>query len=272
MLSLNCRGKLLNITNPMVMGIINLTPDSFYSESRKSNADELLKSANKMLTEGGDILDLGTCSTRPNSSAVGTDAELQRLDQNIALLKKEFPDCIISIDSYDKAVVKEALEQGADIVNDVSGDGLNNGLAQLAKDYSVPYVLSHNPVKLHSPEKSENFSLVDCIAELSKKRLALIDFGLKDVIIDPAFGFGKTLNDNYLILKHLKSFECLESVLMVGVSRKRMIWELLESDANSIKSESVYLGLKAAEMGANIIRTHDVKETVNGLKLLEKLR
>ena len=186
----------------------------------------MLKKAEEQITQGADILDLGVCSTRPNSVSVGAEIEISRLGNSIQEIKKHFPDILISIDSYLPQTVNEALNQGADFVNDVSGLGDVNGLGVLAKEFSVPYILMDNPAPMHHPQSIDtNNSFQAIIKRLNIKLQTLRELGLKDVILDPGFGFGKTTDENYDILKHLESFMLLNTPIMVALSRKRMVCE-----------------------------------------------
>lgn len=243
----------------MLMAIVNCSPDSFYSQSVKRSDLEILAKADAYIAEGADIIDLGACSTRPNSKAISSKEEIQRLGNAIKLIKDKHPDVLISIDSYNADTVKYALEQGADIINDVSNQGITNGLAALALDYMVPYVLMDNPSPLHQPQKSAgNNTLQTVLKRLNIAKEALYNFGLKDVIVDVGFGFGKNLEDNYKLLKNLEHFALLDAPIMVGLSRKRMVCEVVGKNAEDAGSASAYLNAIAAQKGAGIIRTHDV--------------
>ncbi len=255
---LNCNGKIVNLSRPYIMAILNLSPDSFYSQSTTLCGNELLKKAEEQIAQGADILDLGVCSTRPNSVSVGAEIEISRLGNSIQEIKKHFPDILISIDSYLPKTVNEALNQGADFVNDVSGLGDVNGLGVLAKEFSVPYILMDNPAPMHHPQSIDtNNSFQAIIKRLNIKLQILRELGLKDVILDPGFGFGKTTDENYDILKHLESFMLLNTPIMVALSRKRMVCEVINKTAEDAGFASSYLNAIAAKKGAKIIRTHD---------------
>lgn len=255
---LNCNGKIVNLSRPYIMAILNLSPDSFYKQSTTLSGSDLLKKAEIQIREGADILDLGVCSTRPHSLPVGASEELERLGNNVALLKKNFPQTLISIDSYLPETIRVALDQGADFVNDVSGDGDVNGLGLLAKEFSVPYILMDNPAPMHQPHNvGANNSFQAVIKRLNIKRQILLELGIKDVIIDPGFGFGKTTQENYDILKHLESFTVLNAPIMVALSRKRMVSEVIDKPAAGTGFASSYLNALAALKGASIVRTHD---------------
>jgi dihydropteroate synthase len=240
------------------MAILNLSPDSFYSQSTTLRGHDLLKKTEEQITQGADIIDLGVCSTRPNSTAIGSKNELERLGNSIIEIKKQFPNVLISIDSYLPETVKEALNQGADFINDVSGKGEMNGLGLLAKEFAVPYILMDNPAPMHQPQNIDadnGFQAV--IKRLNIKRQALIELGVKDIIIDPGFGFGKTTQENFELLKHLSLFSIMNSPIMVALSRKRMVCDVIGKTSEEAGFASSYLNAIAAKKGANIIRTHD---------------
>lgn len=255
---LNCNGKIVNLSRPHTMAILNLSSDSFYSSSYAENLKDILKKTEAYVNEGADIIDIGIASTRPNSKAIGSQMELQRLGKCIEALHKEFPEAILSIDSYEAETVKAALNQGANIVNDVSGNGHNNGLADLAIEFAAPYVLMDNPSPLHQPQIiAKDNSLSALVKRLQLKRQALLDKGLKDIIIDPGFGFGKSTKDSYHILKNIKTLELLHSPILVALSRKRFVCETIGKTADEAGMASSFLNAFAAQNGANIIRTHD---------------
>jgi dihydropteroate synthase len=255
---LNCNGKIVNLSRPFIMAIVNLSPDSFYNQSTASKGNELLEKAEDQIAHGADILDLGLCSTRPNSKAVGQNAEMERLGKSVIEIKKRFPDILISIDSYLPTTVKEGLQQGADFINDVSGNGATNGLGDLAKTFSVPYILMDNPSPMHSPQHTNSISSVqEVVKRLNIGRDELLKLGVKDIIIDPGFGFGKTTKENFDILNSLEVITHLHAPIMVGLSRKRMVCEAIDKSADEAGMASSYLNAIAAKKGAQIIRTHD---------------
>ena len=255
---LNCNGKIVNLSRPYIMAILNLSPDSFYSESTAVKDAEMLKKAEEQIALGADILDVGVCSTRPNSTAVGAEVELTRLNKHIALLKRNFPDTLISIDSYLTETVKSALDQGADFINDVSGQGETNGLGLLAKEFAVPYMLMDNPAPLHQPQHTlTNNSIQAVFKRLNVKREKLLALEVKDIIVDPGFGFGKSTEENFDILRELELFKSLNAPLLVALSRKRMVCDAIESSPEKAGFASSYLNAIAATKGANILRTHD---------------
>lgn len=256
---LNCRGKLVNLSRPMIMAIVNCSPDSFYKQSVKNSDVEILAKADAYIAEGADIIDLGACSTRPNSAPVKSEEEIKRLGNGIQLIKEKHPNILVSIDSYNPETVKYALEQGADIINDVSADGIKQGLASLAAEFMAPYILMDNPSPLHKPEKkADNNTLQAVIKRLNLAKEALHKFGVNDVIVDVGFGFGKSMDDNYNLLKNIRHFKLLDAPIMIGLSRKRMVCEAIGKSADEAGFASAYLNAFAAQNGANIIRTHDV--------------
>lgn len=270
---LNCNGKIVNLSRPNIMGILNLSSDSFYASSYAKNLQDILAKAEVYIKDGADILDIGIASTRPDSTAIGSQQELQRLGNCIDALRKEFPDVLLSIDSYEQLTVKAALDQGANIINDVSGNGTHNGLADLALEFSAPYVLMDNPAPLHQPQKiADDNSLSALVKRLQVKREELLKKGLKDIIIDPGFGFGKSSADSYHILKNLKILHTLHSPILVALSRKRMVSEVIGKTANESGMASSYLNAFAAQNGANILRTHDCDMCSELLTINQKLQ
>ncbi len=274
MFTLNCKGRLLVIDRPLVMGIINLTPDSFYSGSRMDDPETLLAKASQMLDEGAAILDLGGQSTRPGSDRISAEVEMSRILEPIRQIRKSFPDVFISIDTYYSEVALAASEAGADIINDISAGSLDPLMIPTVASLKMPYVLMHmkgNPSNMKQDAIYEDVTR-EVFDFLSFKMAELTSAGILDIIIDPGFGFAKTIAHNFELLKNLEVFKLLEAPLLLGLSRKSMIHKTLGISAEEALNGSTVLHTIGLEKGANIIRTHDVNETMESIRLLEAMR
>ena len=264
--SINIKGKLMTFDVPAVMGILNVTPDSFYASSRVEG-DALLVRAKAMLDAGAVILDLGACSTRPGSEPVSEREELARLHAALDVLDKELPDAMISIDTFRGAVVRECVkEHNVSIINDVSGYDWDSAMLDAVFEASLPYILTH----------SADVTSVECctaqvLSALSQKMWQLRQGGLCDVIVDPGFGFGKTLEQNYELFGNLREFAMLEAPLLVGISRKSMITKVLGCEAKDALNGTTALNCFALAKGADILRVHDVKEAAQAVTLYTKM-
>ena len=273
MFSLNCNGRLLVLDKPLVMGIINATPDSFYEGSRFMGEDGILKQAEKMLREGADMLDIGGQSTRPNSKRIAAGEELKRVIAAVESLHYNFPDAIISIDTFYSAVAKEAVNAGASIVNDVSAGSIDNMMISTVAKLNVPYVCMHikgTPENMQQNAHYENVTrevLDYFIAKTHECRSA----GIKDIIIDPGFGFGKTIEHNFELLKNLFVFKMLDCPLLLGISRKSTIYKTLGSTPEEALNGTTVLNTVGLMNAANILRVHDVKEAKEAIKLLSEM-
>lgn len=269
MFSLNCKGRLLVIDAPVVMGILNITPDSFYGGSRVQNEDSLLHTAEKMISDGAAILDIGGQSTRPNAIRIGEVEELKRVLPAIEKVHQNFPEQIISVDTFYASVASEAVAAGASIVNDVSGGTLDKALLPTVAELSVPYVLMHmqgDPQTMQKNPVYKNVTL-DVFDALSFKLKALQQMGINDVIVDPGFGFGKTIANNFQLLRELDFFQQLNKPLMVGLSRKGTVYKTLGTTAEKALNGTTALHTIALLNGAAILRAHDVKEATEVVKL-----
>ena len=270
--SLRFRDKLFFIESPIVMGIINLTPDSFYAGSRIQSIDEFLRTIDKMLDEGATIIDIGAASSRPNALMLSAADEQQRLRPYLEVLYKTFPNTWFSIDTYNAETAKWCVEKyGFFMINDISAYSFDSAMFDTIIQLNVPYVLMH--IKGTPQTMQQQASYQDLIAEiiqfLGEKKHELTSNGLNDLIIDPGFGFGKTIQHNYKLLKNLKDFEVLECPLLVGLSRKSMIYKTLAINPDEALAGSIALQTISILNNADIIRTHDVKETVQTIKLIE---
>ena len=271
MFTLNCRGRLLVINEPIVMGIINATPDSFYDESRVGNIDVALRQAEKMIRDGAVILDIGGQSTRPGSERISDDEELKRVIPVVSAIRKKFPDVFLSIDTYYSRVAKESIMAGADIINDVSGGKQDEEIIGVAIEFKTPYVLMHEKEFLHKTKEKiqyENVTkeVLDYFIwrtdELSKK-------GIRDIIIDPGFGFGKDVAQNFELIKNLSVFEIIDKPLLFGISRKSTVWKTLGITAAEALNGTTVLNTIGLLNGASIIRVHDVKEAKEAIQLVK---
>ncbi len=270
--SLNGAGWQIDLSTPVVMGILNITPDSFFDGGKFTESDTQLFQAEKMLNEGASIIDLGAASTRPGAEEVTEDEELNRVIPSLQSLKKEFPQAIISVDTYRSKVAKIAIENGAHIINDVSGGTIDDEMFQIIADLEVPYVLMH--IKGTPKNMQNDTQYVDVVQEVKyffKKQLRKLgNIGVTDnIILDPGFGFGKTLENNYELLKDLSSFTDMGYPILAGISRKSMINKVLNKTPDEALNGTTALNTIALLNGANILRVHDVKEAVEVVRLVE---
>lgn len=269
MFTLNCKGKLITIQQPIVMGIINATPDSFYANSQQSTIEGALQKATQMLAEGATILDIGGQTTKPGSVEVGIDEELQRVLPIIKKIKEQFSDVILSIDTYHAAVAEAAIEAGASMVNDVSGGFLDTTMLKTIAKLNVPYVCMHMKGTPQNMQENPTYDHVTKeILEYFIERIEACKIaGIKDVIVDPGFGFGKTSKHNFQLLKELSIFKMLERPILLGISRKSTIYKTLDITANEALNGTTVLNTIGLQHGANILRVHDVKEAIECIKL-----
>lgn len=269
--SINVRGRLLSFERPLVMGILNVTHDSFYEGSRTGGL-QLVERARTMLSDGAAILDVGACSTRPGSEPVPQDVELARLHEALSLLDKELPEAVVSIDTFRGKVAMECVrEHNVSIINDVSGYEWDEEMLQAVVELNVPYILTHS-VGFAGEKVGYDDFLPQVLQRLAAKMWQLRQCGVKDVIVDPGFGFGKSVEQNFQMLDNLREFNVLDAPLLVGVSRKSMITRLLGIPAGEALPGTVALGMAALMKGADILRVHDVKEAVDTVKLYQAMR
>ena len=271
---INAGGKLLDLETPKVMGILNITTDSFYKGSRYNSDEDILKAADRMLSEGADILDVGGYSSRPGATDISKEEESIRVLKSIKLISSEFPDAIISIDTFRADIARVAiLECGAHIINDISGGEADTEMFPLVEKLKVPYILMH--MKGAPGNMQNNPVYDDVVADILKwfgeRIFRLQSAGVKDIIIDPGFGFGKTTEHNFEMLRRLSDFSVAGLPLLVGLSRKGMIWKTLEVTADEALNGTSVLNALALANGADILRVHDVKEAVQAVRLLQKI-
>ena len=271
---INVGGKLLDLEIPKVMGILNITPDSFYKHSRFSTDEEILKAAVRMMEEGADILDVGGYSSRPGAVNITQEEEGKRVLRAIKLIRRELPEAIISIDTFRADLAKEAVvECGAHIVNDISGGNADTEMFSVIEKLNVPYIMMHMKGDPLTMQKNPVYKdvVADILSWFGERIFRLQSVGVKDIIIDPGFGFGKTADHNFDLLRRLSDFSIAGLPLLVGVSRKSMIWKTLEISADEALNGTTALNAIALVNGADILRVHDVKEAVQTIKLIKKL-
>ena len=267
--TLNLRGNLISLDSPLVMGIINVTPDSFYGGSRVKADGDAISLANKMVADGASILDIGGYSSRPGAADISIQEEIDRVVPVIELIRQTLQNTYISIDTFRAEVAKTAVSAGADIINDISGGNLDEDMFDTVTDLKAPYILMHmkgTPQTMKDETQYENM-LLEMLDYFQSKVAALQSRGIKDVIIDPGFGFAKTIDQNFQLLKSLKSFKMLELPMLIGLSRKSMIYKSLNTNAEMALNGTTALNMIALQQGANILRVHDVKEAVETVKL-----
>lgn len=270
--TINIRGKLMPLDTPVVMGILNVTDDSFYEGSRVASPGELVQRARDMIEAGAGILDLGACSTRPGSAPVEEAVELARLHAALELLDKELPGAVVSVDTFRAAVARECVvNHNVAIINDVSGFEWDNAMFDTVAALRVPYVLTHSVGYAGDEVQYDNF-MPQVLKRLAYKVWQLRQVGVADVIVDPGFGFGKSMEQNYRMLASLRDFELLEAPLLVGLSRKSMITRLLNIDAADALAATTALNMAALLNGADILRVHDVSEAVQAVKLAQAMK
>ena len=266
--------KLFSFDNPLIMGILNLTPDSFYDGGKYTDADDWVSQTRKMLDEGADIIDLGAMSTRPGAEMIDEDEELKRLLRPLRLLKREFPKALFSIDTFRSRVASRCVQEGASLINDVSGGNLDAKMFSVVASLGVPYILMHMQ---GTPKVMQQEPITEAIvrkihAFFREKVSRLRDEGVEDIILDPGFGFGKSLDCNYALLQQLGDVRIDDLPLLVGVSRKSMINKVLNTTPAEALNGTTVLHTLAVLSGANILRVHDVKEAREVLSILRQYK
>ncbi len=274
-LSIKCGDKLINFQKPLVMGILNLTPDSFYDGGSYLDSSTIVKRAEQIILEGADIIDLGAYSTRPGAAFVKPKEELDRLMPAVECIRKEFPTASLSIDTFRAEIADRIVNQfGSCIINDISGGTMDEKMYETIGQLHVPYIMMHikgTPQNMQNNPIYEN--LMGEMIDFFQRRIEkLYKYGANDVILDPGFGFGKTLDHNYEILSKLSEFKKLDLPILIGLSRKSMIYRFLGGDATTSLNGTTALNMMALERGANILRVHDVKEAVECVSLYTKIK
>lgn len=266
------KGRLLDLSSPVAMGIINVTPDSFYSKSR-SSSDNVLEVAEKMLSDGATILDIGGASTRPGAKLIAPEEEIRRVVPAIEALREHFPNAWLSIDTYNSVTAKTAIEAGAHIVNDVSSGKVDNNMLSTVSSLNVPYIAMHMQGIPENMQQKPQYD--DVVYEIRDELRQVIhsceDAGIKDIIIDPGFGFGKSKTHNFDLMNGLHTFTTLGKPILAGISRKGMIWKTLGTSPEDALNGTTALHMVALQQGANILRVHDIKEAVEVITLYKEL-
>ena len=263
--SINCRGKLIDLSSPKIMGILNLTPDSFSDGGKFNDEKSALLQAEKMIKDGADFIDIGAQSTRPNADFLSARQEILRIGNVISLIKKEFPETLISLDTFYADVVKFGFDEGIDVVNDISGGDFDDNLLKTVAETKLPYILMHSNStyqNMHEKIQYEDI-IVSLNYSFSKKINELQKLGIYDVILDPGFGFGKTIEDQYKMIDEVQHIGFGKFPLLIGISRKSFIYKPLGKHPTEINEETQNLHRKVLEKGAKILRVHDVAETRN---------
>ena len=272
---INVKGQLIDLSQPKVMGILNVTPDSFYAESRLQTEKEIILRLQEMENEGASILDIGAYSSRPNAQHISIEEEMERLRNCLTLVNKECPNAIVSIDTFRADIAKMCVEEyGAAMINDISAGNMDKQMFATIAQLGVPYIIMHmqgTPQDMQSAPHYDNL-LKEVFYYFSEKISNLRDLGVKDIILDPGFGFGKTLEHNYQLMNHLEEFSTFELPLLVGISRKSMIYKLLGTSPEEALNGTTALNTISLLKGANILRVHDVKAAVEAVNIVEKMK
>ena len=274
-LYINVNGRLMDLSEPQVMGILNVTPDSFYAGSHGVTERYIIERIHQIVNEGASIIDIGACSTRPGADEVSLEEEMSRLRMGLELIRQHQPDAIVSVDTYRADVAKMCAEEyGVAIINDISAGQMDEQMFPTIARLGIPYIIMHmkgTPQDMQVNPQYGHF-LKEVFYYFSEKVQRLRDLGVKDIIIDPGFGFGKTLEHNYELMNHLEEFSLFELPLLVGVSRKSMIYKLLDITSQEALNGTTVLNTVALLKGANILRVHDVKEAVETVRIVGKMK
>jgi dihydropteroate synthase len=273
-MTINCKGQLIDLSSPKVMGILNITPNSFYDGGKFTNESEILAQVDRMLTEGATFIDVGAYSSKPNAEFVSEDEEIGRIVPIVQLILKHYPDAIVSIDTFRAAVAQIALEHGAAMINDISAGSLDEAMFAVIAKHKVPYIMMHmrgTPQTMQSLTTYEDI-IKEMLYYFSEKVVKARSLGINDLIIDPGFGFAKTVDQNYEVLRQLDLFQMLELPVLAGISRKSMIYKTLGTNANGALNGTTFLNGFALSKGAAILRVHDVKEAVECVELYKKIK
>jgi dihydropteroate synthase len=272
-MTINCKGQLIDLTTPKVMGILNVTPNSFYDGGMYKSSSEMLTKVGKMLSDGATFIDVGAYSSKPSAEYVSEEIELQRIIPIINLILEYYPEALLSVDTFRSEVAKVCIENGAAIINDISAGNLDDKMLETIAKYNVPYIMMH---MRGTPETMQKMTSYDDIVKeilfyFSEKVSKARSFGVNDLIVDPGFGFAKTLDQNYEVLQKMELFEILELPLLAGFSRKSMIYKTLQSSAEEALNGTTVLNTVALIKGAKILRVHDVKEAMECVTLFNKI-
>lgn len=273
-MTINCKGNLIDLTTPKVMGILNVTPDSFYDGGRFSSDTVILNQVEKMLYEGATFIDIGGQTTKPIAGLISVEDELKRVVPAVDLILKKFPESILSIDTFYSKVAEESINSGAAIINDVSAGNLDENMLPTIAKLQVPYIMMH---MRGTPQTMQQLTQYDDLVKdvmfyFSEKINVARSFGINDIIVDPGFGFAKTTEQNFELFSKLELFQMFELPVLVGISRKSMIYKTLETTPENALNGTTALNALALSKGANILRVHDVKEAVECVKLLNRFK
>lgn len=272
---INVNGRLMDLSCPQVMGILNVTPDSFYAGSRKQTEEEIAARAQQILAEGGSIIDIGAYSSRPNAEHISAEEEMKRLRNVLEIIGREHPDAVLSVDTFRADVARMCVEEyGVAIVNDIAAGNMDSEMFSTIARLGVPYIMMHMQGTPQNMQQHPHYEdvLREVLYYFSEKVQRLRDMGVKDIILDPGFGFGKTIEHNYELLNQMEEFAIFELPLLVGVSRKSMIYKLLGITPEEALNGTTVLHTIALMKGANILRVHDVKEAVEAVRLTTAMR
>ena len=273
-MTINCKGQLIDLTKPKVMGILNLTPNSFFDGGKYTNEAEIIAQVGKMLSEGATFIDIGAYSSKPNAEFVSVEEEMARIVPIVELLVQQFPQILISIDTFRSEVAEACILKGAALINDIAAGKLDDTMLNTVAKYNVPYIMMHMRGTPETMQKMTSYE--DIVKEIlfyfSEKVANARSFGINDLIIDPGFGFAKTLDQNYEVLQKMELFEILELPLLAGFSRKSMIYKTLNSNADEALNGTTVLNAIALTKGAKILRVHDVKEAMECVTLFNKMK
>ena len=271
-MTINCKGKLIDLSTPCVMGILNLTPDSFYDGGKYKSERDILNHVKKMLLDGATFIDVGANSSRPSAKDINEDEELKRILPIITLILNEFPNTLLSIDTFRSKVAQQCIENGAALINDISAGNLDQNMLQIVAKLKAPYIMMHmrgTPQTMQKQTHYENL-VKDILFYFSERIAEARKLAIIDLIVDPGFGFAKTLEQNFELLNNLELFKTLELPVLAGVSRKSMIYKTLENSTENALNGTTVLNTVALQKGAKILRVHDVKEAMECIKLIEK--
>ncbi len=273
-MNINCKGKLIDLSTPKVMGVLNLTPDSFYDGGKLKGDTAIVVHTERMLEEGATFIDVGGYSSRPNAQHISEKEELKRVIPVIKLLLKEFPDTLISIDTFRSKVAEESIALGACMINDISAGAMDVEMFTTIAKLQVPYIIMHMQGTPETMQNNPSYSDIvhDIILYFSNKTAQLRALGVNDIIVDVGFGFGKTLEQNYKLLKELALFKNLDVPILTGISRKSMLYKLLETTPDNVLNATTVANTFALMNGSNILRVHDVKEANEAIKIVQFLK
>ena len=270
---INCKGELIDLSIPKVMGILNVTPNSFFDGGKYKNEEEIISQVGKMLAEGATFIDIGAYSSKPSAEFVTEQEEIERIVPAIELILKHFPEALLSIDTFRAEVAKASIESGAAIINDIAAGELDDKMFDVIADYNVPYIMMHmrgNPQTMQSLTEYDDI-VKEMLFYFSEKVKLARSLGINDLILDPGFGFAKTTDQNYEVLQKMELFNLLDLPVLAGVSRKSMIYKTLNNTAQEALNGTTVLNTIALTKGAKILRVHDVKEAVECVTLLTKM-